>query len=235
MKAARKRAQAIARGRGREARVIIPLAFEVAARISARPLDAFRNDPTQLANALTELHAAIGADGIVVALAQGMEQAAGVGADAAALCANGPVAPSLEACRRLRETHGDDVALLAGLSGPRALARELGVDVAAAGDCFTALVKAFCAAGSDVVLVLDDAEDGAAADWQAAVKTADNIARFHQASLLGLDDGILPAPWRVPFDAPAADGLGFIVTARPLPHDTDIALLRQWVAAVRGA
>ena len=66
--------QAIAKGRGRDARVIVPLAFEVAARISARPLDAFRNDPTQLTNALTELHGAIRADGIVVALAAGMER-----------------------------------------------------------------------------------------------------------------------------------------------------------------
>ena len=52
MKAVRKRAQAIAKGRGRDHRVIVPLAFETAARISARPLDAFRNDPTQLAKLL---------------------------------------------------------------------------------------------------------------------------------------------------------------------------------------
>ncbi|MEQ8233744.1 MAG: hypothetical protein RLW61_07990 [Gammaproteobacteria bacterium] len=233
MKSARKRAQAIAKGRGRDARVIVPLAFEVAARISARPLDAFRNDPTELTNALTELHRAIAADGIVVALAQGMEQASG--ADAEAMCANGPVAASLEACRRLRQALGDDVALLAGLTGPGALARELGVDAAAAGACFGALVKAFCDAGCDVLLVIDDA--GASADpaWQDAVKTADNIARFHQACLLGLGDGVLPAPLAQPLAAPAGDGLGFITTTGTVPADADIAALRQWVATVRGA
>jgi len=234
MKAARKRAQAIAKGRGRDARVIVPLAFEVAARISARPLDAFRNDPTQLTNALTELHGAIRADGIVVALAAGMERAAGAGADAAAMAARGPVAASLEACRRLRQTLGDDAALVAGLTGPAALARELTVDAQAAGACFTALVKAFCDAGADVVLVIDDAGAGADAAWQATVKTADNIARFHQACLLGLDDGSLPTPVRQPLDAPAPDGLGFIMTNAPVPADADIETLRRWVARARG-
>lgn len=234
MKPARKRAQAIAKGRGRDARVVVPLAFEVAARISARPLDAFRNDATQLTNALTELHGAIRADGIVVALAGGMERDAGVGADAAAMSASGPVAASLEACRRLRQTQGEDVALVAGLTGPIALARELDVAPQAAADCFTGLVKAFCDAGADVVLVIDDAGAGADAAWQAAVKTADNIARFHQACLLGLDDGSLPTPVRQPLDAPAADGLGFIMTDTVVPAEADIERLRLWVAGARG-
>jgi len=62
--AARKRVEAIAKGRGRNHRVVVPLAFEVAARISARPADQFRNDATQLANGLGELQRAIDADGI---------------------------------------------------------------------------------------------------------------------------------------------------------------------------
>ena len=44
---------------------------------------------------------AIGADGIVVACAGGMERASSTTLDAATIVANGPVAASLEACRRL--------------------------------------------------------------------------------------------------------------------------------------
>jgi hypothetical protein len=57
-----------------------------------------------------------------------------------------------------------------------------------------------------------------------------NVARFHQAALshptprYGLPLG-LHAPARVP---------GVAVTPVPLPRDTDIALLRDWVAVVRG-
>jgi hypothetical protein len=50
MKSVRKIAKAIARGRTLDHRLIIPLAFEVAAQISARPAHEFRTDPTQLTN-----------------------------------------------------------------------------------------------------------------------------------------------------------------------------------------
>ncbi|MGE0486206.1 MAG: hypothetical protein AB7Q81_18805 [Gammaproteobacteria bacterium] len=229
-----RRAKAIVQGRGREHRVVVPLAFEVAARISARPLDAFRNDPTQLANGLGELRRAIGADGIVVACAGGMERASSAALDASAIVANGPVAASLEACRRLRESFGDEAALLAGLTGPATLARQFGADLAAAGAVFGELVKAFCAAGTQLVLVFED--DGAVLDdaWRAAVKTADNIARFHQAGLMGWRLEGLPSPVMQPLAAPSADGLGFIMTDDVVAADADIAVLAAWVAGARG-
>jgi len=236
VKAVRKRAQAIAKGRGREHRVIVPLAFETAARISARPLDAFRNDPTQLANGLMELQRAIDADGIVVALANGMELAAsdGAGLDAVRIAAQGPVAASLEACARLRQSYGDDIALLAGLSGPATLARQFGADAVASGECFVTLVKAFCDAGSDVVLIFED--DGVSLDAAAtaALKTADNIARFHQTSLLAFSGAGLPAPAKIPLAAPATGGVGFITTDAVVPAEADIAALAQWVERTRG-
>lgn len=238
MKPARKRAQAIAQGRGRSERLVIPLAFEVAARISARPLAEFRNDATQLANGLGELQQALQADGVVCALASRMEweSAASAGLDADHIVAHGAVAASLEACRRLREVHGDNLAVLAGLTGPASLAAQFAVDVGVACGAFGALVKAFCAAGADVILLLEDADPDCSGDaWQDGVKTAANIARFHQASLLAWNGaGGLAAPHTVALTAPAASGLGIITTAELVPADADIALLRHWVNTVKG-
>lgn len=238
MKPARKRAQAIAQGRGRNDRVVIPLAFEVAARISARPLAEFRNDATQLANGLGELQSALSADGLVCALAARMEwdSAAGGGLDVERIATQGPVGASLEACRRLREVQGDNAALLAGLTGPATLAAQFGVDIASAAAAFAALVKEFCSAGADVILLMEDAgADCASETWQDGVKTAANIARFHQASLLAWDGvGGIAAPHGVALAAPAASGLGIITTATLIAPDADIAGLRAWVETVRG-
>ena len=237
MKPARRRAQAIAQGRGRNDRLVIPLAFEVAARISARPLEEFRNDATQLANGLGELQQALAADGLVCALANRMElaSAAGGGLDVERICAQGPVGASLEACRRLRAVQGDEAALLAGLTGPATLATQFGVDVATAALAFGALVKAFCEAGADVLLLWEDEDvDTGTDDWQDGVKTAANIARFHQASLLGWNVAGLPAPRKMPLAAPTAPAPGIVTTAEVVPATADIEQLRQWVLALRG-
>ncbi len=238
MKPARKRAQAIAQGRGRNERVVIPLAFEVAARISARPLEAFRNDATQLANGIGELQHALNADGLVCALGSHMEfdSAAGAGLDVEHIVRHGAVAASLEACRRLREVEGDNAALLAGLTGPATLAQQFAVDIAGAATAFAALVKEFCAAGADVILLLEDAGAECSADaWQDGVKTAANIARFHQASLLAWDGvGGMVAPHVVALDAPAASGVGIVTTATLVAADADLEQLRTWVTIVRG-
>jgi hypothetical protein len=235
MKPARKRAQAIAAGRGRDQRVVVPLAFATAARIAARPLDEFRVDPTQLANGLAELQRAIAADGIVVALAGGMERASCAGPlDAAAIVTGGPVAASLEATSRLRQTFADQVALVAGLTGPSTLAHQFDTPIAAAAACFAALTKAFCAAGADCVLVFEEPGLVEDADWQAALKTAGNIARFHQASLLCWSSATLPVPVKLPLDAPSTTGTGYITTDREVAEDADLVALAAWVRATRG-
>lgn len=239
MKPPRKRAQAIAQGRGRHERLIIPLAFDVAARISARPLEEFRHDATQLTNGLGELQQALQADGLVCALAARMEieAAAGAGLDVERIARQGAVGASLEACRRLREVQGDNAALLAGLTGPATLAVQFDVDIAHACEAFAALVKAFCSAGADVILLLEDADARCASDgWQDGVKTAANIARFFQASLWAWQGvGGLPAPHAIALDEPVASGAGLITTTHCLAADADIGQLRQWVNTVRGA
>jgi hypothetical protein len=236
MKAARKRAQAIANGRGRDHRVVIPLAFEVAARISARPLDKFRNDPGQLANGLGELQHAINADGIVCALANEMElnSAAGQGLNADTIIASGPVAASLEACSRLRQSNMDEIVLLAGVTGPATLARQFGANLTAAGECFANIVKAFCTSGADVVMLFEDADTTEDDDWKAAVKTAHNIAHFYQASLLAWNSATCPMPMKLSLSAPTSNMIGFVTTDCLVTADEDIGLLQRWVRVARG-
>jgi hypothetical protein len=235
MKAPRKRAQAIARGRGRDLRVTIPFAFDVAARISARPRDEFRTDATQLANGLLELHRAIDADGIVCAAADRMEfdaSADGV-LDLEAITGSGRVAASLEACRRLRATLGDDVALLAALTGPATLAAQFTTDLEHAGSAFVTMTKTFCDAGVDVVLAVESDLPGDKAAWESALRTADNVTKFHRGALLLWEPaGPYPSPVRVPLERPAPGHTGFITTAEPVPADADIDLLRRWVEVV---
>jgi len=234
VKPARKRAQAMAQGRGAGERLVLPLAFDTAASISARPLDEFRHDPTQLANGLLELHRAVGSDGICCALGGELESAAGGPLDADALCVPGTrVAASLEACRRLRATLGDGAALLVGVTGPATLATQFGTDFATAAAAFTALVKRYCDAGCDLVVVFEDSLAQDAGAWSDTLRTAGNIARFHRALALSWDGGgPLPQPVKLALDG--ADGsAGVITTIRPVAADESIETLRAWVAGLR--
>ena len=142
MRPPRKRAQAIALGRGRDQRLVVPLAFETAAAISARPLDVFLRDPTQLANGLAELARAIAADGAVVACADGMEREAEALDEAAMLtgAGRGGVSKPAGVCVRARA-----LALVAGVTSPATLARQFGATLAQADPVFAA--RLYCAAG----------------------------------------------------------------------------------------
>jgi hypothetical protein len=232
VKPPRKRAQAMAQGRGASERLIVPLALAVAAQISARPLEEFFHDPTQLANGLLELQRAIAADGITVALGGDLERASASELELAALTAPGTrVAAALEATRRLRATLGDGVALLAGLSGPAQLAQDFGRDVAHAGVVFAGLVKEFCVAGADIVLCLEPPTLQPAAAWLEALNTAGNIARFHRAlpCLWGVA-GPYPTPVAIELNAPVAVATGLITTAAEVPANASIETLRAWVS-----
>ncbi len=230
---ARKRAQAIARGRGRDARLVIPFAFEVAARISARSVDEFLTDPTQLANSLAELHRAIDADGVLCADARGMEleSAESAGLDVDRIVTNGRVGASLEACRRLRVTMGDNAALLAALSGPATLENQFGVSLTEASDAFTAIVRSFCDAGADGIIVMETVRPADGEGWEEGLITAKNIASFYNAMMyLWEVDGPAANPVRTPLNAPQKDGVGLIMTQELVAADYDIEALRQWVA-----
>ena len=230
----RKRVQAMAQGRGAGERLVVPLALATAAQISARPLDEFFTDPTQLANGLLELQRAIGSEGIVVALGEGFERASGNQLDLAALDQPGSrLHTALEATRRLRATLGDSAALLAGLSGPARLSQDFGVDMSSAGSAFGTIVKAFCEAGADLILCLDEAPATDVELWQDALKTFGNIARFHRAlPLCWGSGGPFPSPQLVALDAPSPVAAGIVTTAEPVAADASIEALRHWVASV---
>jgi len=238
-KPARRRVQAMAQGRGQAERLAVPLAFDVAARISARPLEAFHHDPTELANGLAELQRAIGSEAVCCALADDIEwrSAGGGPLDLETLIAPGtPLAASLEACRRLRATGGDALALVVGLSGPATLATRFVVGLAQASEVFQALVKTFCGAGADIVLVFEDAPPGEPEAWNEAVKTAGNIARFHRALAVSVSwAGALPVPAQCALELPVAGGPGLTLTQGIVPADADLSLLKTWVATVGSA
>jgi hypothetical protein len=228
----RKRIQAIAQGRGQGDRIVAPLAFDVAAQISARPLEEFHRDPTQLANGLSELQRALQSEVICCALANGTERVSG-SALAEWLNAGTPVAASLEACRRLRATAGDQLGLLVGLTGPATLAGELGCEFTHAATLFGALIKEFCTAGADIILVFEPAAPADIELWGDTVKTAGNIARFHRAVPLLWDrEGPLPRPQRIALDSPSPATAGIITTDAVIPADISIEQIRTWLAQV---
>lgn len=107
--APRVRAQAIAARRGGQHTLAVPLALRLAAKIAERPWEAFLSDPTQLANGLGDLLAAVRPDGVPVTLPAVLaEDTDGTRLETA-----------LEATRRLRVTVGEEAVLVAVLGhGP---------------------------------------------------------------------------------------------------------------------
>ena len=232
----RERARAITTGRDGNIRLVVPFAFEVAARISARPLDEFFTDPTHLANGLSELHQAIGADGILCADARGMEftSAGPTGLDIEHISNHGRVGANLEACRRLRITLGDEGILLAAVSGPATLEKQFTVSGATAVEAFVEIVRKFCEAGADGIIVVESETPDDNECWEDGLMTARNIAVFYRAMMYLWDaEGPLPTPVCNRLAAPQNGGSGLIMTQEVVPADYDIEALRHWVTGCR--
>ena len=232
----RERARAIAGGRGGNIRLVVPFAFEVAARISARPLDEFFTDPTHLANGLSELHQAIGADGVLCADARGMEldSAGTAGLDIDHIIGNGRVGASLEACRRLRITLDNEGIVLAAVSGPATLQKQFSVSGVTAAEAFVEIVRHYCDAGTDGIIVMESAMPDDGECWEDGLSTARNIAVFYRAMMYLWDmEGPLPNPERTNLAMPKNDRSGLIMTRETVPADYDIEALRNWVTQSR--
>ena len=232
----RERARAIAGGRGGNIRLVVPFAFEVAARISSRPPDEFFTDPTHLANGLSELHQAIGADGILCADARGMEldSAGTAGLDIAHITNNGRVGASLEACRRLRITLDDEGIVLAAVSGPATLEKQFAVSGDTAVEAFVELVRHFCDAGADGLIVVEPELSDDIECWEDGLITARNIAVFYRSMMYLWDaQGPLPNPVRTNLAMPKNQGSGLVMTRETVPADYDIEALRNWVTQSR--
>ena len=232
----RARAHAIAGGRGGSSRLVVPFAFEVAARISARPPDEFVTDPTQLTNGLSELHQAIAADGILCADARSMEldSAGTTGLDVGHIINNGRVGASLEACRRLRITLGEEGILLAAVTGPATLEKQFAVSGATAVEAFVDIIRHFCEAGADGIITAEQETPADNECWEDGLITARNVAVFYRAMMYLWDtEGPLPNPVRTNLAMPKNNGTGLIMTREIVPPDYDIEALRQWVVASR--
>jgi hypothetical protein len=205
----------------------VPLALHVSARIAERDPEDFLYDPTQLANALRDLIEAVGPDGVPVSdpsvLMDGCRSASDV-------LASQQLGVALEAGQRLRASYADAIALVAVLPGPAALAARLGADRAAVNLALVGLGQEFLGAGADVIVVHDDREMPGV-----SLTTLSNVAGFHQAVALshGAERYGLAATTVVCLASPRA-ATGVVVTEAFLPRDTDIALLSDWITAVRG-
>jgi hypothetical protein len=205
----------------------VPLALHVSARIAERDAEAFMYDATQLANALRDLIEAVGPDGIQVSDPQVL--LAGC-ASAGHLASSEQLKVALEATGRLRASFGDAVAMVAVLPGPSAIADHVEAAGPAAADAVVAMGREFLSAGADVIIVHDHAELPGL-----SLATLANIARFHQALAVSSPTGQYGLPAVVPLSLHSpAHVPGVAITSESLDRDTDIALLRDWVSAVRG-
>ena len=215
---------------------MVPFAFEVAARISARPLNEFITDPTYLANGLSELHGAIAADGVLCADARGMElaSAGGSGLNVKHIISNGRVGASLEACRRLRITLNNRAILLAAVSGPATLQNQFSVSPTEGVEAFIEIVDHFCQAGADGIITMESETPTDSECWEDGLITAQNIAVFYRTMMYLWDsEGPLPNPICTHLDSPQKDGVGLIMTHEIVPSDYDIERLRYWVIGSR--
>lgn len=218
--------RAIAAGQGGES-IAVPFALHASARIQERDAEDFVYDATQLANALRDLIDAVDPDGVPVSDPRVLL------ADCSTitqLLESPQLASALEATRRLRSSQGDRVVLAAVLPGPALIAESVATDAAGAADAVVALGKDFLSAGADLVIVVDDADLPGT-----TLSTLGNIARFHQALALSHPQARygLAATSTAPIDEPFA-GTGVVVTEHTLARDTDLGVLRDWVATVRG-
>jgi hypothetical protein len=205
----------------------VPLALHVSARIAERDAEDFVYDATQLANALRDLANAIDPDGLPVCDPEVLLDGCQTTAD---IAGSRQLKTAVEATRRLRATFGDGIALVAVLPGPAMIAGRTGAAATAATETVLSLGKEFLAAGADLLIVQDVDEAPAG-----GLTTLANVARFHQAAALSNGGSRYGLPGTVPVGLEAPDSVpGVVVTPGTLARDTDIAVLRDWVTAVRG-
>lgn len=197
----------------------LPLVFGACAQIEALPPGQMAADATRLGKGLGQTRRVLGTDALFVSVPAAAEaQALGAevnlgtwppslvshpGGDAlhanveTAIAGNPRLQASLELTRRLAATAADEVALIAGLTGPATLVSQLMPEAAGddcedafdqAGSCLTALVRAFGEAGAQALVVLESVAVAADADgmelWQEALAPLANVARFHKIPLL---------------------------------------------------
>lgn len=204
--------------------IVFPLAHAVGARIEELDLLAFLTNASKLTKGLKELHDAIKADAIVCCCAAAME-AEGAGAKVSwavypprvtghlpghalgdlliqRALSSPRIVAAVEATQRLAAMVHGEPALVACLTGPMTLARELVgesfVGAARAGEATAwttldfagrlgvAVAREFLKAGANILLLREEdalpvPQSAAFAEWMSALLPLANVARFHQA------------------------------------------------------
>jgi uroporphyrinogen-III decarboxylase len=208
----RARARMLARSGRAQPGLFAPLVLAQAAEIEALALAEFLTNPTKLAKGLAALHQALGTDAITTAGDDGLLAEAlgaeldwstyppgvvghplGIGKGAS----SERVDAAVEATARLAATAPGDPVLVAALTGPATLARQVAGDGFAALDAAEAtsvveelgalvleVLKRFLEAGTNLVVVVEDAAPpaGVTEGWRSAVTPLVNVTRFHQAA-----------------------------------------------------
>lgn len=167
-----------------------PVIFSAAAQIEAVDARDMLEDATLLGKCLNGTRQLLNLDCLYVCAPSEAEAEAAKSDNPAA---QPRLAAGIEVCQRLSDTEGDRLALLAGLTGPAALATRLmaGQDVDDIEDYYEqasagllALVKALGEAGCSGIWFQENAAPGDADDereiWEDSLTPIVNVARFHK-------------------------------------------------------
>lgn len=202
--------------------LFFPNIFAVAARVEGLTLPEFLSNPTKIANSLKQIQGFLRCDGLVTYQDPCLEaEALGCKLDRSTFPAKiesvpfgsvqqlsqlipatledmGRIPVAYEVTRRLRVMLREDVALLAGVSGPFTLLgqvlppefiREIGEEQVAEALPITAEVtrrvaKGFCEAGIDVLVITEDFLPRPITmtfdRWQSCLKTIANVIKFYE-------------------------------------------------------
>jgi hypothetical protein len=208
--------------------LLVPIVFALGARVENLPLRAFLANPTKISNSLRQIHSRLRSDGVssyfdplLEAEALGgtlewpadQEPAVLYWPDSSErgqlpaglrspeeILKSGRVPVALEVIRRLKALLRDDSLLMAGVSGPFALASRLtglhGTNLQAREDipdsalevatsAITNVAKAFAEAGASLIFLREDAlpalRAGGLEDWTSMLAPIFNIIRFYEA------------------------------------------------------
>jgi len=266
----RRRMAELARGAGKpQAPLFAPILFAVASQIESLPIAEFVGDAAKLGKGLSELRRALGINSIDVAVPSAMEaEALGAAVELSnwppritampareSLDLDDPAAgfadcarlqASLEATQRLAASEASQPVLIAVLTGPAALLRQLAPDARGAdlenlydfaGRALAALARLYAEAGVNVVALEEAAVPDAAVEaWHNALSPIANVARFHKVPPLLYFTGSAPAADAWPSSCIACPSIDVAAAHAGLPHAVAVTADHQrWSALPDGA
>jgi hypothetical protein len=215
-------------GNGPPRSLFVPIVFALGTRVENLPLRTFLANPTKISNSLRQIHSRLRSDGVSCYFDPLLEAEALGGSlewpsdqvppvlrwpdssergqlpaglrSPEEILKSGRVPVALEVIRRLKALLRDDSLLMAGVSGPLALASRLtglrGANPPARGDmsdsalevatsAITNVAKAFAEAGANLIFLHEDVlpalRAGGLEDWTSMLAPIFNIIRFYEA------------------------------------------------------